>query len=105
MYEICVIGDKDSVLGFKALGFTVYIVHDAAEAEQIIEKAARNYAVIFIADNYARELKSVIDEYRNRKLPSIVPIYGGSGETGVGMKIIRDAMERAVGADILFKSK
>jgi V/A-type H+/Na+-transporting ATPase subunit F len=105
MYEVCVIGDKDSVLGFKALGFTVFVVNNAAEAEQIIEKASRQYAVIFITDNYAQELKSVIDGYRNRKLPSIVPIYGGSGETGIGMKIIRDAMERAVGADILFKSK
>lgn len=41
MYKIGVIGDKDSVMGFLALGLTVFETSDAAQTAQIIRRAAR----------------------------------------------------------------
>ena len=105
MHEICVIGDRDSILGFKALGFDIFVAETVSDAEKIIDKAAEKYAVIFITEKFAQDLKSMIDGYRNVKLPVIVPIPGGYEKTGTGMKMIRDAMERAVGADILFRDE
>ena len=103
MHDICIIGDRDSVLGFKALGYTTYIIDNAYEAERMLEKIADDFAVIFIIEQYVEEIRSVIDRYRDKKLPAIIPVPGRDGTTGLSMRTIRDAMERAVGADILFK--
>ncbi len=105
MHDICIIGDKDSVLGFKALGYSIFTVEDGFEAERVFERVADEYAVIFIVEEYAEQIKSSIDRYREKKLPAVVPVPGCSGTNGLGMSIIRDAMERAVGADILFKDE
>lgn len=105
MHEICIIGDKDSILGFKALGYSTYVVDSAYEAERILEKIAQNFAVIFIIEQYAEEIKGTIDKYRDEKLPAIIPVPGRGGATGLSMRTIRNAMERAVGADILFRDE
>jgi V/A-type H+-transporting ATPase subunit F len=36
-------------------------------------------------------------------LPAVISLPGQGGSTGYGMNNIRSAVERAVGADILFK--
>ena len=41
--------------------------------------------------------------YKNMPLPAITVIPGSGGSTGYGMANIKSAVERAVGADILFK--
>lgn len=105
MHEICIIGDKDSILGFKALGYSTYVVESAYEAERMLDKAAQKYAVVFIIEQYAEEIKSTIEKYRDEKLPAIIPVPGRGGATGLSIRTIRDAMERAVGADILFRNE
>jgi V/A-type H+-transporting ATPase subunit F len=105
MHKICIIGDRDSVLGFKALGYYVFTASDAYEAERIFEKIVKDYAIIFIVEEYARELKGTIDNYRDRKLPAVIPVPGSRGPTGLCTEIIKDAMERAVGADILVRDE
>ena len=39
----------------------------------------------------------------DRPLPAIVTLPGRAGSTGYGMAALKTAVERAVGADILFK--
>ena len=50
MHKIGIIGDRDSVLGFMALGFAVHEVNDETEAAQKITELVKGgeYAVIFI---------------------------------------------------------
>ena len=43
MYKIGVIGDKDSVLGFMAVGFTVFVADDAAAAASALRSACLLY--------------------------------------------------------------
>lgn len=105
MYKIGIIGDRDSVLGFMALGFSV---HEADSAPAAAEKLAElvksgEYAVIFLVENYAMLIEEETDKYKNLPLPAITVIPGNSGSTGYGMANIKSAVERAVGADILFK--
>jgi len=46
MYKVGVVGDKDSILGFKALGMSVFPVTSALEAQETVEKiASMQYAV------------------------------------------------------------
>ncbi len=105
MYRIGIIGDRDSVLGYMAIGFSVHEAADAAEAGRILHQLAEDdsYAIIFIVENYAAELEADMAVYRDRPLPAVVTLPGRGGSTGYGMAALRTAAERAVGADILFK--
>jgi V/A-type H+-transporting ATPase subunit F len=105
MYKIAIIGDRDSVLGFMALGFATFEAQSAEEAGKLLHKVARDegYAVIFIVENYAEQLVEEMAKYKDMPLPAVVSIPGRAGSNGFGMNSIRSAVERAVGADIIFK--
>lgn len=105
MYKIAIIGDRDSVLGFMALGFATFEAQSAEEAGKLLHKVARDesYAVIFIVENYAEQLVEEMTKYKDMPLPAVVSIPGRAGSNGFGMNSIRSAVERAVGADIIFK--
>lgn len=115
MYKIAIIGDRDSVLGFMALGFSVFEAENAEDAGKLIDKLAADtlaahidnedegYAVIYITQSYAEQLEEKISSYYSKTLPAIVPVPDING-SGYGEKILKRAVERAVGADILFKN-
>ncbi len=105
MSKIAMIGDRDSVLGFLALGFSVHEAEDPATAESLLHTLVRTeeYAVIFITEHLAMQMEESISQYKDRPLPAIVSIPGKEGSVGFGLNNIRHAVERAVGADILFR--
>lgn len=106
MYKIAVIGDKDSVMGFLALGLDIYQTDsDDKTAELIGRLAKENYAVIYITEQAAKGVMDIIDGYSEVRLPAIILIPGIGGSLGMGMAGVRSSVERAVGADILFKDK
>lgn len=102
MYKIGVIGDKDSILGFKAVGLSVFPVTNPTEAEDMLKKLSKKFAVIFITEQIATDIIEAIDMYKNSRFPIIIPIPGNQGSLGIGMKGVKESVERAVGADILF---
>ncbi len=103
MYKIAVIGDKDSILGFKALGISVFPTADIREASRTIHRLAKDkYAVIFITEQLARELDETIKSYEDSLTPAIILIPNNRGTLGLGMKGVKSSVERAIGADILF---
>ncbi len=104
MYNIGVIGDKQSVLGFKAVGLNVFDCSSKEEAKNILKSIVGDYAIIYMTDNFYDELKDTIYEYNEKRLPAIIPIPGMKGTTGIGIKNIKKAVEKAVGADILFNN-
>ena len=105
MYKIGIIGERDSVMGFMAIGFAVHEAPDAETAARILHRLARDesYAIIFIVENYAGIIAEDIARYKDMPLPAIISIPGRAGSDGSGMAAIKSAVERAVGADILFK--
>ena len=102
MYKIAAMGDRDSITGFASLGMHVF-PEDRMEspATTLHNLAAQDFAIIYITESLASRLKDDIDKYKDRPLPVIVPIPGVSGNTGMGMKAIARAVEKAVGSDIL----
>lgn len=100
--KIAVVGDKDSVLAFKAIGLEVFAVADTEEAEETVKKLAREYAVIFITEQIAMNISGIIDRYKARPYPAVIPIPSGEGSNGFGMDGVRKDVEKAIGADILF---
>lgn len=102
--KIAVIGDKDSVLAFKAIGVDVYPARNHFEAQDTLRKLARDYAVIFITEDLAEKVQNIIERYKARAFPAVIPIPTAQGSTGYGMKAISKDVEKAVGIDILFGS-
>ena len=105
MYKIAVLGDRDSIYGFSALGLDIYPAEAREEGARLLKKLADNaYAVIYITEAMAQELEAEIDEYRTRQWPAIIPIPGVSGNTGMGLRAVKKSVEQAVGSDIIFNN-
>lgn len=103
MYKVAVLGDRDSIYGFAALGLETYPVADKETAAKTLKTLAEgSYAVIYITERWQAELESEIDRYVTDYLPAIIPIPGVSGNTGKGMRNVKKSVERAVGSDIIF---
>ena len=108
-YRIAVLGDKDSVLGFKALGLDVFPAETVEEAKQTLHQLAKeNYAVIYLTEQYAAlteqyaaGMTAEVARYKDELTPAIILIPGKDGSLGIGMANVKSAVERAVGADIL----
>jgi len=79
--KICVIGDKQSVLGFKAVGLDVFDCSTKEEAKHTLQKAVKDdYAIIYITESVFAEIKDSIYEYNEMRLPAIIPIPGMKGQ-------------------------
>ena len=103
MYKIGVIGDRDSVVGFRAVGLDVFPCQDFDVAKKTLHRLAKeDFAIIYITEKLAGEISEEIDKYKDSMLPAIIPIPDKNGATGSGMDNVRKSVERAVGADILF---
>ena len=102
MYKIAVIGDSDSVLGFKALGLDVYPVESVDQAKRTINQLAKeSYAVIYLTEQLAVHMDEELNRYKEDLTPAIILIPGKEGSLGIGMANVKKSVERAVGADIL----
>ena len=101
-YQIAVIGDWESVMGFRALGLDTYPVTSPEEAkEKVRELAKTDCAVIYLTEQLAKDMEDVINHYKDDLSPAIILIPGREGSLGIGRNNIQLSIERAVGADIL----
>ncbi|SHH55863.1 V/A-type H+-transporting ATPase subunit F [Clostridium collagenovorans DSM 3089] len=102
MYKIGVVGDKDSILAFKAIGIDVYPVVEADEAKKTIDRLAmNNYGVIFVTEQIAQNIEETVERYNKQMLPAIILIPSNQGSLNIGMQRISDNVEKAVGVNIL----
>lgn len=103
MYKIGIIGERESVSLFAALGYAVFEVTDAEGARQALLTAAQTdeFAVLFIEESLAAAIPEAIARYRSVPTPAVVVLPGKNGSLGMGAAALKNAMERAVGADIL----
>lgn len=103
MAKIAVVGEKDSIIGFKSLGLPVFPIDEESSAAMLIHRLARErYAVIFITESCAAGLEETLERYRRTAYPSIILIPGNQGSLGIGMRDVKKNVEKAIGVDILF---
>lgn len=101
--RIAVLGDRASVLGFKVLGFDAAVADGAEAARASLRRLVQqDYAIIYVVEATAAGIMDTIAEYADRPLPAIVLIPGSRGSLGLGLAKMKRAVEKAVGADILF---
>lgn len=104
MYKTAVIGDRDSIICFMSLGFSVFEAENAEDAAKTLHSIASHgsFAVIFITEDIASKIADDIARYKDAALPAITVIPSKRGSAGMGSESMRDAVIRAVGADIIF---
>ena len=103
MYKVGIIGDKDSVMGFLALGIDIFPAYEADEIKRNIrDLVEKEYAIIYITEQASLLVQEYIARYKDNRLPAIIIIPGIGGSMGIGMNEVRESAKRAIGADILF---
>lgn len=106
MYKIGVVGERDSIIAFLSLGMTIRPADTPQEASEAVDSLARdNYGVIFVTETIASKIEETISRYKKLVTPAIILIPGSKGSLGIGLKAIRDNVEKAVGVDILTKKE
>ena len=106
MNKIGIIGDADSVLGLKVFGLDAFACITKDEAAETLHRIVReDYGIIYITEKFYQEIEKDIAKYLDLRTPAIVPVPGIDGSYGVGLASVKKAVEKAVGADILFGDK
>lgn len=104
MYKIGVIGGRDTVIGFKALGLDTYPVENTAEAKRIMNSLTApdsGYAIIYLEENLAEALKTEINRVKDKPSPAVILIPGRDGSLGLGQTALREAVDKAIGTNVL----
>lgn len=104
MYKMAVVGDRESILIFKAFGAYVYAVDESEtlQNKKLMNRlAGEGYAVIMLTEHVAEHLRDVLEHYSRQELPAILLIPSTKGQIGLAEEIMKKNVERAVGMNIL----
>lgn len=106
MSKLAVVGPRDSVLAFRALGADTFAVTDKQSALDALEKTrAEGYQIVFITEALTEELAPELKAMAEHPTPVVIMIPDNRGSLGIGMERMRKSVERAIGVDILFKGE
>jgi V/A-type H+-transporting ATPase subunit F len=94
--SIAAYGDKAFATAFKAVGVEAYTLGSEDPTEKLKE-LGRTCAVIFVTEEIATSASALIERYKSRAYPVILPLPGAAGSAGIGMENIRKDIERAIG--------
>ena len=106
MYKIALIGNRDTILGFKLLGVSLFPTNKKDEAVEILNKLVKEqYAVVFVTEEIACQIVEEIEIFQKTFFAGISIITGKSEKKHLGQKILRKNIEKAIGTDILFRKE
>ncbi|MFH1392514.1 MAG: V-type ATP synthase subunit F [bacterium] len=91
--KLAILGSKNSVLGFKAIGLDVFSNLKNIDLE--------NYGILFITEDWAKKLRKEIDEISSQALPAILTVPSMQGASKEGIRNLKKIVEKAIGSDIL----
>ncbi len=100
--KMAIIGDGDAVLAFSAVGIDTFPISHAQEGAELIKTLAKTYKIIFVTESVAEVNDEIIKRYISQPYPIILPIPSDNLDSSYGMNILKSAMEKALGVDILF---
>lgn len=104
MYKIAVVGDKESIFGFSAIGMDIYPAYEEDEIKNLIPKLIEeNYAIIYITENVSIKAKKYLEKLQKNKIPAIITIPSNTGSLKYGENRVKEMVQKAVGIEINFK--
>ncbi len=104
--KIAVVGDRDSVMLWGALGIETVFADETREIERAVHRLAREgAAIIYITEQAMVKIPDAVAKYKTAPFPAIIPIPNAEGSLGVGMRGISENIEKAIGAELLFEQE
>ncbi len=95
------VGDRDSILGFKALGVSIFPAETKGEVISILRNLIeQEFKIAFITEQVAPDAETIADEMTGRTMPVIMMIPSNRGTMGLGMQRMQELVRKAAGADI-----
>jgi V/A-type H+-transporting ATPase subunit F len=106
MYKIALMGDRDTIIGFKLLGVSLFPTTRKEEAVEILNKLVKEeYAAIFVTEEIACQIFEEIEKLQKTPFISLTIIPSKLEKKYLGLKILRKNIEKAIGTDILFRKE
>ncbi len=104
-YKIAMIGDSSTVNGFSAGGVTGFPAAEGGEALGILRElvSSKEYAIIFITETLAEPIIAELSRLETGSIPAVIVIPDQKGSRGIGFLKIKNAVEKAIGIDLLGK--
>ena len=102
MNNIAVMGNLDSILVFKTVGFDVFGVNTEVKARNTLNKLVLNYQIIFITEDYAKCVEDIIEDSLLKAYPIITIIPSGTSNSDYALNKIKQEVEKSLGVNILF---
>lgn len=102
--KMAIVGDGDSITVFKAAGVATFPAETEAKARETLRKIAKEYKIIFLTEELARPLTEFLKRFDEEAYPVVLSIPSKAGSSGYGTEVLKSAMERALGVDILFNN-
>lgn len=99
--KTAIIGNGDGIMVFKAAGVATFPAENEKKAREILRKIAKDYQIIFLTEDLAKPLTEFLKRFDETPYPVVVSIPSGESQ-GYGMEVLKNAMDRALGVDILF---
>ncbi len=107
-HKIAVLGPKEMISGFKALGAEVFEANDGETARDLIKELKKpdnepqDYAIIFVTSSVLNRIPQ--EDYAKLvrgALPAVTSIPDITGSDTVSSEKLKKLTERALGSDIL----
>lgn len=103
MSQVAVIGRREEALCFLAAGFVTYEAANSAEADVAVERAEKDGCdIIFITPEFSDTILRMEEKYGEKLVPAVIPLPL-KDPTETGKNILKGYVEKAVGADIIFR--
>lgn len=99
--EVAAIGTNDAIILFNAVGIKTYLADEPVVVDRIIfDLANDNYKIIYVSEEIYEMIPETLEKYKNITFPIIIPIPTSTDQKGIGLKKIKENVEKAIGFDI-----
>ena len=100
---IAIVGERASVVAFEGLGISAFPVDSVDEARKVVSNLIRKkqYAIVFVTEDFGKQIEDVIAESLREPEPSVVLVPSSSGSQQIGLKKLSQVLKKALGRDIL----
>lgn len=104
MAKIAVVGRREDALCYLAAGFAVYEASNDDEGLISVRNAdSDGCAVVFLTPEFSHLALKLEDEYSEKLTPAVIPLPADVDGVNTGSALLKKYVERAVGADIIFR--
>ena len=101
-YKIAVVGNRDTILPFKLIGFQTFPVKEAQETVNTLRQLAReDFGIIYLTEDMAADIPETLAYYDQLEIPALVLIPTHKGSTDWLFRGFMKMSRRLSGQDIL----